>query len=577
MSNRQIDELIQELKKRMNKEFENDELSFLLSNDVLTKIINKSFRLESDKIVDDLREKIVTDFYAYYLYKLELGDKIEDDINIILSDLKNIDSDEELINYVKTNVDKFSTIIKGYFEYHDKDIEYQCNVFANVVNKGKGFEITNLYKDFFLVDLNYENLLLSNNVIVGLDLLDKINQCGNDEEIIKCFNSEFENVIDRELFLNYVLSNVYADLLLEGNCLEFENLIKLAESVNSERNNFYIDDKNVVLLLKKYNELYKNVKWYEFKDIRDSLSINYMDVIYSLDGSYVFPDDYLKNSNNIFTINNNIQTFLIYSIENLIDLGKTDDEIILWLVKLLDGDIQLNFNSRDIFKMGDEKLICDLIKLFMVSSYYEYCNYKFDDLTSEELSLFNYIDNDIKSDDALELYGDQEDKQLIVEEFYEYYFQNEKTELLARKKIVEFKKFGKLLKINPFMYLEYRRIFGALFPLETSKSTEYGNIIMEVLFDIISLSDNNFDEYVIRYADLAQMFKERQYEICMDLKEINGFILSNIYENLIKKTDSNLKSEGYIRRDPSYGLTEEQINDFSSMRLIQECILLYEA
>lgn len=53
--------------------------------------------------------------------------------------------------------------------------------------------------------------------------------------------------------------------------------------------------------------------------------------------------------------------------------------------------------------------------------------------------------------------------------------------------------------------------------------------------------------------------KELPFEEGMKIQLLDDLV-DQIKENLIKKTDSNLKSESYIRRDPSYGLTEEQIN-----------------
>ncbi len=53
--------------------------------------------------------------------------------------------------------------------------------------------------------------------------------------------------------------------------------------------------------------------------------------------------------------------------------------------------------------------------------------------------------------------------------------------------------------------------------------------------------------------------KELTFEEGMKLQLLDELV-SQIKDNLIKKSDSNLKSEGYIRRDPAYALTEEQIN-----------------
>lgn len=53
--------------------------------------------------------------------------------------------------------------------------------------------------------------------------------------------------------------------------------------------------------------------------------------------------------------------------------------------------------------------------------------------------------------------------------------------------------------------------------------------------------------------------KELPFEEGMKLQLLDELV-SQIKDNLIKKSDSDLKSEGYIRRDPSFALTEEQID-----------------
>lgn len=53
--------------------------------------------------------------------------------------------------------------------------------------------------------------------------------------------------------------------------------------------------------------------------------------------------------------------------------------------------------------------------------------------------------------------------------------------------------------------------------------------------------------------------KELPFEEGMKLQLLDELV-SQIKDNLIKKSDSDLKSEGYIRRDLSFALTEEQIN-----------------
>ena len=53
--------------------------------------------------------------------------------------------------------------------------------------------------------------------------------------------------------------------------------------------------------------------------------------------------------------------------------------------------------------------------------------------------------------------------------------------------------------------------------------------------------------------------KELPFEEGIKLQLLDELV-SQIKDNLIKKSDSNLKSESYIRRDPAFALSEEQIN-----------------
>lgn len=53
--------------------------------------------------------------------------------------------------------------------------------------------------------------------------------------------------------------------------------------------------------------------------------------------------------------------------------------------------------------------------------------------------------------------------------------------------------------------------------------------------------------------------KELPFEEGLKIQLLDELV-NQIKDNLIKKSESNLKSENYIRRDPVYGLTEEQIN-----------------
>lgn len=545
MSNRQIDELMYNLRKKMDNGIENKELSIILSNELIYKIIKEEFQIESNKMVDDILKKILTDFYAYYLYKLELDDNIDNNVVVMLKEFNELSSEEDVINYIRSDKNRFKLIIDGYFEYHEMSIDYQGQVMANVVNTRKGLEFSSLYKDFFCVDIDYESKLLPHNVIVGLELINTYKESlYDDKSIINYLNTEFEEKIDRYNFLNYILSNIYANIKLNGcNNIEDKNTVKLVEHLDKNMRCFYDDNNYVINLVKKYNDLYKNIKWYEFMDIRDYYPIEDIDIIYKLDNKYKHPKDIIKNATEVYTVIGKIQEYLFRNVENLIDMDKTNEEIMEWLIMLVDGEVQIYYDSINIFDYNDNELFIKLIKLYLVSAYYEYCNYTYDDLEDDELSLFEYLDKGIDIYDSIDLFKDEDDKQLIVDKYLEYSYCKENTEILARKKIVSDNKFMNAIKMNPYIYLEYRRVFGTLLPLETSKSTEYGNLIMGKIFDIISLSDSLEDEHGIKYEDLAQMFKNDSDEIYMDMDEIVGFILSNIYENLMcknNKTDDEI-------------------------------------
>ena len=203
MNNREIDELLYNLRKRMDKGLEDKELSIFLSNNLSSSIISNEFSLNDNNISWELIRKIVSDFYAYYLYKIECRENIDSNIKEIVDDIKELSCDD-IIDYVKYNLFKFYIIIKKYFEYHKQSIDYQCEVMANVVNKRLGTELTGIYKEFFFVDFSYEYLLVQNNVMIGLELRDYCLDSLNDNTIIQYLNVEFENKVDRNNFLNYV-------------------------------------------------------------------------------------------------------------------------------------------------------------------------------------------------------------------------------------------------------------------------------------------------------------------------------------------------------------------------------------
>ena len=546
MGNREIDELLFYLREKLDKKYGNVELSFILTYDFSFNSIKQELFPNIHIFLHQLIDKIISDFYAYYLYKEEIGDSFEDIEKEIVSDLDFLPKNE-VLNYLKFNISKFSIIINKYFEYHENSILYQCMVMANVVNKRKVLEIASIYSDFFETDLNYQNFILSNYAILGLDLRDCYYKSMDDKKIIQFLKIEFDNQQDRNNFLNYILSNVYANLKLSKNLNnDSYQLVSLIEKLDTRMKCFYDSDEFVIDLVKKYFDIYGDIKWFEFKDIRDYIPFNSIDLIYKLDNSYKHPQDTLKIASKIYNILDEVQLFVNNILQNLTIQGKTDEEIIDWFYRLFNNQIVIKFEDNSIFSYENDDYFKNLIKLFFLSSYYEFCNYNDDDLLSYERELLVLLDSGMDIEDNISLFDDEGDCKTIINRVIEYYFSKETIEFLARKKIVNDNKVNSLLKINPYIFLEYRRLFGVLFPFETSKSTEYGNMILHSLFDIISLSENLEDEQGIKYEDLAQIFKNDYFEINLDIDEIVGFILSNIYENLYNKKQKTDEENYFI-------------------------------
>ena len=557
MNNREIDELLYSLKKKLINRFGNNELSNLMTNGLLTNYFSNelSDNLDNDKII----RKIVTDFYAYSLYKIEIGDDIEDLSKNILDELIELEGDD-IVDYINDNLQTFSFMIDKYFEYHENSIMYQCMVMANIINKRRFSEFEDLYSEFFYVDFNYEYLVLPKLVNCGLQLRDFYNN--DDKRILNYLNNEFESQIDRNYFLNYILSNVYAYLKINGCSNEDEsNLVKLTEKLDRRMKCFYEDNNFVINLVRKYFDIYSDIKWFEFKDIRDYFPFEEIELIYKLDESYKHPLDIMKNGASISTILDEVEQFVNSSLEQLFFQEKTDYEIIEWFKRLFNDEIPLVFSGNTIFNNESVNYFKNLTKLYFLSCFYEYCNYDIDNLLLSEKYIFDYIDKGINIKDGISLFNNEEDFYIIIEKVIDYLNSLESVEYLSRKKIVNDGKLNKLLKINPYMLLEYRRNFGVLFPNETSKSTEYGNIILGTLYNIIYMSDDLEDESGIKCQDLSQMFKNDYFEINMDINEIVGFILSNIYENLINKENLSDEESNFVRGMENNNLEIDDIMD----------------
>ena len=570
MSHEDMDNILYSLYNCMKQGEEYTNLSYALTRGNLNFTFNDS-SLDSSKLVSDLIKKIVTDFLTYNLYKRYIGKELSDDEKNILVDFEEIVDGEDVIKFVNDNLDKFSVIISDYFSFQKEDNNYKCMAIANVVNQNLSSAFTDLYLDYFMTSLDYDKYLLPRNIIYGLDLLEFYNNYIEDDSINRYLNNEFESKVDLYNFLNYILSNVYANLKINGSNDEFdEKIVKLTEKIDKCMKCFY-DDKNFIInLVKKYKDIYNNVKWYDFRDIRDSFEVEKLDIIYKLDPSYKHPNDVIKNATSVSTIMGEIQRFLFDQVENFCNSKWENDQIIDWIINLVNGDIKLHFDYDLIFDKNDRDLYINLVKMYLVSICYECLNYKVDNLSMEEESLYNYLDNNISSYECLELFDDEVDKNIIVNNILDYFYSDTKLEVLSRKKIVDDGKYNKILKINPFMYLEYRRVFGSLLPLETSKSTEYGNLILGKISDIISYSSTISDYHDIKYEDFAQIFKNESEMLYMTNEEIAGFIVSNIYENLKLNNKLTNNENDFISlvEDEDFDIEEILLNEDYYGRLL---------
>lgn len=96
------------------------------------------------------------------------------------------------------------------------------------------------------------------------------------------------------------------------------------------------------------------------------------------------------------------------------------------------------------------------------------------------------------------------------------------------------------------------------------------NIIKKLVSERILYNDgdclcvSSLKELLIEKSQLQDAVSEVEGKKALMLKDVKIQLLDDLVEqikdNLIKRTDADLKAESYIRRDPQYGLSEEQIN-----------------
>lgn len=536
----------------MDNEFLDNVLSYLYNladwskdkdaEKILSKDMIKKCKKFDEDILDfvqnQLIKKIITDFYAYNLFLVEFKKQIDIESRIILKELTNLSSEQDVISFYQNNQKVMPTIVDGYYKLHQESEEIQKQVIANVINKRFDKIFLNLYSSFFCVSLDYYKYVLPSNVILGLNLVE-LYKIGKNSEIIFAFlESEFEDQKSKDSFISYVLSNIYADVIINKKS-DFSkiDLSFCFDGDLSKLKKIYNSNTFILSVFSCYIDLYKDKKWFNFEDIRDKVDFSQIKSIYLLDPLYKHPDDIIKNADDVYTIMGEINQNLVNMLIDLTYKRMSDDQIANFLSELFAGNVMFDFDDNSIFRKKDIPYVINLYKLLFVTYFYEYCNYTSDDLDENENELFNYLENDLSKREILDLFNDSEDEHTITMKVIQYMFSTEKDHFLAQKKIIDEKKFKKILDINPYMFLEYRRVLGTLLPCETTISTEVGNWVIGMISDIVE-SYSKLNNQDLFYSDISQMIKHQSASIpYRNINEIISFVITNVYENIITKKE----------------------------------------
>lgn len=564
MLNKKIDKMLDDLKKSLENYYHVNNISefvaFILMDIDLSNHFLQKYEIIDDNKINLLVEKIVTDFYAYNLYRQEINETLDNNTETILLEINELQTADDILNYVHNNFKKFIAIVEGYYDFNDRSQKFKDKTIANVINGHLEMVFEDLYSDFFDVDYHYEKYIKDDNIILGLNMIKNCppNDVNSQSSFFKI---EFENDIDRNHFLSYMLSNVYAYLKINGSSNDFEkNLVKLTEKIDFRMKCFYEDESFVSEMYNIYYNMYKDTNWTNFKDIRDNLDISNVDIIYKLDCKYKHPQDIMKNTDYAYTLMEQINEYYMFMLDDLRDQNFSDEEIVEYFKNFLSGEIPINF-ERCIFSPEDKEYFIYLSKLLFISQFYEYANYTEDELDYGEEQILEYLDT-CTTREALELFDNNNDSEIILNKVIDYLFILDEVDVMVREKAVDDNKFETIMNINPFMYLEYRRVFGSLLPGETSRSTECGNLLISTLVDIVYNNEKiNCDEE-INYQDIARLFVNNMKNLYLSTKEMLDFILSNIYENLINKKDLNIDEKSYIEliEDEDFSI-EEYLDD----------------
>lgn len=553
MSGKQIDKFLIELKKQIN--LTNEDYIYITVNKILIRLMLLSKSFQEVSFIEEVIKKMTTDFYAYNLFKLECDETLCDEIKQILYDICNLEDERQLVDYVKNNTDKFIYITTDYYEFHNHNSVYINKAIANIVNKSLGLNFSRLYNNFFKNEYSYKEYLLSYNVNKGLLFVKEYNDNQNLDCIKEFLNKEFDNRIEINGFINYVLSNVYA--YLKTNKVENEELNKLisvTEKLNFRMYCYYEDDKIIEYLFKTYYDLYKNSKSFDFNDIRDNINPENLNTVKELDNSYKHPSELLKDANNVFSITECVIDEFNEYIVNLVDEEFSEEDIFDQINQVILGDVKIDHFT--IFNNSNNDYFIVILKLIMVSSFYEYCNLKRDELDQDSLELLDKIDDDINVKEAISLFDNQENSYKLIEKYYEYCFSDFHTTYEAMVKIVKEKKLHKIFKMNPYCILDYRKRFGLMFPFENTMTVDLGNDIVSTINNMLfaNYSANVCNDVEI-FNEISQLMKLSVDDYSLTQEQLIGFVMTNIYEHL--KVKKNITEE---EKDFILDMEEENID-----------------
>ena len=503
--------------------------------------------------IEKMIKKIVLDFYVYNLFKIDSDKKIGTKENKLVNTIKEFNSEHDLLDYFLDNQD-LKYVLRDYYIFYNMDEEYIKVVIANTVNQGYSNEIFKLYSNFYNNYEGYYKYLINEKIQKGLLFVKQYKPNQSLETINKFLHCEFEDPIVKNHFISYILSNVYVyfkknnivgeqliHLKESKKNININQLIDLIEKMNFRMSCFYDDDGFLEYIFKIYYDLYKDSKWYNFIDIRNNLNENSIDTIKLLDRDFIHPIEIMRDAKEFTTGVKIIEDDILNYLTMLIDNGYDDDTIIEHLRDVSLGRISISNNEL----ISKVEFIVNL-RLLIVSKYYEFINLKYDEVEINYQSIYDEIDDDINSLEALNLFDDEEVAMLLTEKYFEYFFESPKTDYEAMNKIMNENKFTKLLKINPNMFFEYRKLFGYMFPNESLETVDLTNDLLSVINNIYTtnLQAHVCDENSI-YNEIAQVIKYSCGDYQLSIEEMTGFIICNIYERLKLKSKLN-KVETYF-------------------------------